>query len=135
MFGSIYKLLRDGKVDRYILVGVFNTAIAYTSFPLIYVQTIFPFESYKLALILSFLVNVSIAFTTQALLVFGTTNRLPERLIMFFGFNLFLCFLNFLFLEALVSQWFFPPVYGQLIIVSIFVPFGYFFSRFVIFKN
>ncbi len=124
------------RVFRYFVVGILNTAVGLSTFPLLF----YTFRGfglhYLLIMSVSQVVNVVFAFLTQKFLVFRTPGYCAMEFGKFISFHLIVVSVNFAALPLLVEVAGIEPAFAQTVFAVFVVLTSYFWhSRITFFKN
>lgn len=120
---------------RFLLVGASNTIWGIISYP-IYYWVLHRFGvNYLLILVITYLLNGIISFTTQKYLVFRTRGNHLREFWKFFLLQVATLSINLILLPLAVTNFRLNPVIAQTVFISLLVLVNFFFHKYVTFKH
>lgn len=120
---------------RYLVVGVGNTVVGLSAFPIIYLLLGEFVDSITALLLITYLITGSVVYTTQRRLVFSSTARLFTSTVKFVALQSLAFVANSIGLHALVRDLGLHPIIGQLMIIPPIVILSYLGSRYWVFRE
>lgn len=120
---------------RFLVVGASNTLWGILSYPL-YFWILSQFSlNYIVVLLVTYLINGTISFTTQKYLVFQTKGNHFKEFSKFFSLQLMILGINLVFLPVCVEVFSLNPVISQTIFVVGVIISSYFFHKYITFSQ
>lgn len=120
---------------RFLLVGASNTVWGIISYP-IYFWLLHPLGvNYLVILIMTYIVNGVISFSTQKYLVFKTRGNHLKEFWKYFLLQAATLGINLLVLPLAVQQFSMNPVIAQTVFIGLVIVTSFFFHKYVTFKH
>ena len=120
---------------RFLLAGVFNTAVGLVIFPVLYFLAAPLNLHYQTILLLSYAVAGTCSFLTVKFFVFQTSGNYLQESKKFLEFHLFCFSVNLVALPTLVELAGIKPVWAQTLFAVLVVSTSYFWNSFITFSS
>ncbi len=127
-------VLAENKLKSYLYVGIVNTIVGLSIFPILYF-VLFEFNFHYLQILTgSYIISVLFAYMTNKIYVFKTSGNYISELFKFSTYHVIVYLFNIIILPALVYYLSLHPVIAQYMFAIPVILFGYLWQSKITFK-